>query len=138
MVPFLWESSSETIGMVSSLLKDAIFSFSAKVHNVNSILTGCTQWTTLIRVRVGLSAKRLGGHLKKDKIIFQSSWLVVPLFPSIRFSFETLQRTLCNDGDKPSFQLNTTVKNVCHFRFRFFSKKTHKGIYLTYFFCVFV
>ena len=73
MVPFLWESSSETIGMVSSLLKDAIFSFSAKVQNVNSILTGCTQWTTLIRVRVGLSAKRLGGHLKKDKIIFQSS-----------------------------------------------------------------
>lgn len=28
-----------------------------------------------------LSGKRLGGHLKKDKIIFQSSsWLVIPLF----------------------------------------------------------
>ena len=67
----------------------------------------CRVRVTQLRWR--LSAKRLGGHLKKDKIIFQSALdLLFPFLPSIRFSFETLQRTLCNDGDKPSLQLYRT------------------------------
>ena len=77
-----------------------------------------------------LSAKRLGGHLKKDKIIFQSSWLVVPLFLQSGFVWN-ITENIVQWRRQTIFLIEQNSKNACHFRFTW--KKRHKGIYLDFF-----